>query len=95
MDMFTKDNKVNFAFIKSELEKSSIRVRREKDTRNNIATVFDKDGFLLAIGTSGCIDAANYDDEIGKKVACDNATAAAEQKLWELYGFLLHKKLAG
>ena len=41
-----------------------------------------ENGFNV-IGESACIDPANFDAEIGKKVARDNAF----NKLWKLYSF--------
>lgn len=41
-----------------------------------------ENGFNV-IGESACIDPANFDAEIGKKVARDNAF----NQLWKLYGF--------
>lgn len=41
-------------------------------------------GFSVS-GESACVNAANYNEEIGNKIAYDNAFA----KLWQLYGFLL------
>lgn len=36
-------------------------------------------------GESACVNAANYNQEIGERIAYDNAF----NKLWPLYGFLL------
>lgn len=36
-------------------------------------------------GESACVNAANYNQEIGEKIAYDNAF----NKLWPLFGFLL------
>lgn len=36
-------------------------------------------------GESACVNPANYNEEIGNKIAYDNAF----QKLWALFGFLL------
>lgn len=44
-----------------------------------------QNGFEL-VGTSGVIDAANFDLEIGKKVARDKAVS----KIWELEGYARH-----
>ena len=39
-------------------------------------------------GESACVDPANFNREIGEKIAHDNAFA----KLWPLFGFLLAEK---
>lgn len=46
-----------------------------------------KSGFTFT-GESACIDPANYDETIGKKIAYDNAF----DKMWGAYGFWLSQK---
>ncbi len=48
-------------------------------------------GFHLAVGTSGCVDARNFDRAVGQKYAQIDAQQKAEDKLWELEGYHLHK----
>ena len=43
------------------------------------------DNGCLVTGESACVNPANYNEEIGKKIAYDNAF----QKLWYLFGFQL------
>lgn len=45
-------------------------------------------GFTI-IGRGACVDPANFDIEIGRRVAREQA----ENKLWELEGYLLQNKL--
>lgn len=45
-------------------------------------------GFTI-IGRGACVDPANFDIEIGRKVAREQA----ENKLWELEGYLLQNRL--
>lgn len=52
------------------------------------------DGFSLATGKSACVDIANFDQTIGVRIARDNASAEARNKLWELEGYALKKKLS-
>lgn len=49
-----------------------------------------KNGFTV-VGESACASAANYDPEIGAKIARDNA----RNKIWALEGYALRSKLAG
>lgn len=49
-----------------------------------------KNGFVV-IGESAAASPANFDAEIGKKIARDNA----RNKIWALEGYLLRSKLAG
>jgi GH24 family phage-related lysozyme (muramidase) len=60
-------------------------------------TFFNKDhnvcyrlqnGFTI-IGRGACVDPANFDIEIGRKVAREDA----ENKLWQLEGYLLQNRL--
>lgn len=43
------------------------------------------------VGESACVSVANFDAELGRKIARDNA----KQKVWALEGYLLKQKLAG
>ncbi|MDD0823750.1 Gp49 family protein [Mannheimia sp. AT1] len=47
-------------------------------------------GFTVT-GESACVSPANYNQEIGEKVAYQNAF----DKLWQLEGYALKNKLAG
>ena len=49
-----------------------------------------KNGFVIA-EASGAVDPANYSEEIGKEVCMTRI----ENKLWELEGYCLQKRLAG
>jgi hypothetical protein len=48
-----------------------------------------KNGFVVT-GESACASPENYDAEIGRKIARDNA----RNKIWALEGYLLRSKLA-
>ena len=47
-----------------------------------------RNGFLVT-GESSCVIAANFDAEIGRKIARDNA----KNKVWELEGYALRQSL--
>lgn len=47
-----------------------------------------KSGFTV-IGRAACVDPANFDIEIGRKIAREDA----ENKLWQLEGYLLQNRL--
>lgn len=51
------------------------------------------DGFYLASGYSACVSAANFDAAKGQKYAKEQAEPKARDKLWELEGYSLHKRL--
>lgn len=50
---------------------------------------FLPNGFQIAYGESACVDPNNFDFELGKKYAKERAMQNAENKLWELEGYLL------
>lgn len=54
-----------------------------------IAVITTVNGFTVT-GESACADPANYNEEIGQKVAYDMAFG----KLWPLEGYLLKEKLS-
>lgn len=54
-----------------------------------IYTMVLKNGFIVT-GESACASPENYDAELGRKIARDNARA----KIWALEGYLLRSKLA-
>lgn len=45
----------------------------------------------MVVGESACVSAENFDAEIGKNIAYDNA----REKIWALEGYLLKQKLNG
>lgn len=53
-----------------------------------ICNILLDNGFSVR-GESACVDPENFDAEIGKKLAYDNAF----RKLWPLFGFLLAESL--
>lgn len=48
-----------------------------------------RNGFTV-IGESACADPANFNEELGRKIAYDNA----RNKIWQLEGYLLRQKLS-
>jgi len=53
-----------------------------------IAVVTLENGYTVT-GQSACADPANYDPEIGRKIAFDNAL----KEVWPLEGYLLKQRL--
>jgi len=58
-------------------------------TTTTIATAIAENGFTLATGKSACASPENFDAELGRKVAIQNAEKAARDTLWELEGWRL------
>lgn len=85
------DIKVTKEQIDAIMDGVTYYVHQIPDTTTTIAVAFDKDGFSLGIGKSACVDPANFNAELGKKYACEDAARAANDKLWELEGYRLAK----
>jgi hypothetical protein len=54
------------------------------ETTTTICCIVMDNGFTV-VGTSACVDRRNFDSEIGRRLAYDNAF----NKIWELEGYLL------
>lgn len=78
-------NKVTVEFLKSEIV--DIEYTRLQGTLTH-CTITVKNGFVFT-GESACVDTANFDEEIGKKIAYENAF----EKMWLPYGFWLKQTL--
>lgn len=63
-------------------------------TTCTVAVAALPDGFVVGVGHSACISAANFDVDIGEQIAKRNALNAAREKLWELEGYALRERLA-
>jgi membrane protein involved in colicin uptake len=62
-------------------------------TTCTVAVAILPNGFVAGIGKSAAVDPANFDAEIGMRVAIDNAHKDARDRLWELEGYALKKKI--
>lgn len=58
--------------------------------KTTVCLITLKNGYEI-VGTSGCVDPENYDAGIGEKIAYENA----QNKIWELEGYVLQEKLFG
>lgn len=61
------------------------------NTTTTVCAAIDADGFTLALEYSACVSPENFNKEIGREVAQNNAIAAARAELWKLEGYLLAK----
>lgn len=52
-----------------------------------------QNGFTVAIGTSSCVDPANFNAAVDMQLAKEDAVKKAEDKLWEFEGYILAMKL--
>jgi hypothetical protein len=59
-------------------------------TTLTVCCIVLKNGFCVT-GESACVSPANFDAEVGKKIAFDNAV----EKIWALEGYALRERLNG
>ena len=104
-DRHHKGTKMNDQEIEQEIQAKGLNAPRltPQDIEMAVAgeeyTVFSgrltvcvltlQNGFLVT-GESSCVSAENFDAELGRKIARDNA----KNKVWELEGYALRKRLA-
>jgi hypothetical protein len=58
------------------------------DTTTTVCQLFMENGYVV-LGTSACVDPANYNRAIGEKYAYEDAI----NKLWPLEGYLLAEEI--
>ncbi len=63
--------------------------QRPGGTTSTFVHAFLDGKFFLATGFSACVNAENFNAEIGERLARGNAEKHAENKLWELEGYRL------
>ena len=78
--------KVTQAEIDLLLNSADVQVRTEFG-KCTVVTVRLRNGFILT-ESSACVDPANYDVELGKKLCFQHI----ENRLWELEGYALQKR---
>lgn len=78
-------NKITKEFLESEI--ISVECQHLSD-RLTHCTITVKNGFEFT-GESVCVDTANYNEEVGNKIAYKNAF----DKMWMPYGFMLRQKM--
>lgn len=68
------------------------------DIRPNGSTTIIVNAFLhgtfwLGSGVSACVSVANFNEELGLRIATEKAVETARNKLWELEGYALYREL--
>lgn len=71
------------------------KASRVPDTTTTLCVAMLPNGFVVSTGMSACVDPANFDEVKGVKYAMEDAQKKAIDKLWELEGYVLARKLAG
>lgn len=67
-----------------------VTVQQPGDTTSTFVHAFLDGKFFLATGFSACVNAENFNADIGERLARSNAEKNAENKLWELEGYRLY-----
>lgn len=78
-------NKITKEFLESEI--ISVEYNRLQGTLTHCAITV-KSGFVFT-GESACVDPNNFNQEIGEKIAYEQAV----DQMWMPYGFWLHQKM--
>jgi len=79
-------NKVTVESI--ELKITSCKFTIMPDTTTTVCQIVMENGFII-IGTSACVDPANFDKQAGEDFAREDAF----NKVWALEGYLLKEQL--
>ena len=80
-------NRVTNESINAKI-KEPVKTYHLPDTTITIAVITLENGFTVT-GESACADPANFDAEVGKEMALNNAF----DKIWPLEGYLLKERL--
>ncbi|EOE5511953.1 Gp49 family protein [Enterobacter sp. ESY66] len=88
---FTAADGARFAFVQKS-ETYSVKIPDQPDALQllTFCVLVLKNGFTVT-GESACASPENFDEEIGRKIARQNAV----NKIWMLEGYLLKEKLSG
>lgn len=84
--------RVNPAWIAAAMREVAMVAYRMPNTTTVVTSAFFR-GFCLATEYAACVDPKLFKLEVGEQIAGKKALAAAEQKLWELQGWLLHRQM--
>lgn len=75
--------------IEALMQKVSYHVHVVDGTTTTIAVAIMDNDFTLATGLSACASPENFDEELGRKIAIDDAATKARNELWKLEGYRL------
>lgn len=84
--------KVDYKEVKALADKLEYHFWQVPNTTVTVC-VATLEGFQIGVGTSGCVDPAEFNAEIGKQVAQENAHAQAKDQIWVLKGAMLRGEL--
>jgi hypothetical protein len=78
-------NRITVADMQAKVKSSTYT--RLPDSTTTVCQITLENGYTL-VGTSACVDPANFNQAVGEKIAYDNAF----EKLWDLEGYLLKQR---
>lgn len=94
--MFIDDTRVNPEYVKEVMKYVKYKTTSLYPAINNVTSVgYFSDGFTLGHGESPTVVGAQFDENVGKHYAQQNAIKASEAKVWQMLGALLYFKLSG
>ena len=79
-------NKVTLEDIQGKVKKTTYTVL--PDTTTTVCQLHMENGYVI-MGTSACVDPANYNQALGEKYAYEDAV----NKAWPLEGYLLAQEI--
>lgn len=71
----------------------SLFAKYEQHGTSTFCHGFLDDKFYVASGHSACVSLENFDEGLGRRIAFENMVKTARNKLWELEGYSLYKKM--
>lgn len=83
------ENTVTQRDIQNILSKTVIEVQHKVFGKTTVVMAQLPSGFVIT-ESSSCVDPENYDEKIGLEICIDRIT----NKIWELEGYVLQKKLS-
>lgn len=81
----TIPNRITVSDMQAKVKSSTYT--RLPDSTTTVCQITLENGYTL-VGTSACVEPANYNRAMGEQIAYDNAF----EKLWDLEGYLLKQR---
>lgn len=75
------------SYIQGLMDRVVVRCHVVEGTTTTVAVALLDGSFTLSTAISACVDPANFDRDIGERIASGKAMDLARDKLWELAGF--------
>jgi len=80
--------------INALMDGVTVQTHRFPGTTTMVAAAFLPSGFSVGFGISACASPENFNEEIGAKIATENAREDAREELWKLEGYALKLRLS-